>query len=203
MSETPDISDFSKAPNMPDETKDAFKKFMGKADPMEVNDTSKPRPSEESEEKLQELIDSVESSPELTYEQRLAQHKVTREEALQIVDDIMTKGLYTRDYKITGKTDVTFRSRDLGDQERAQQALEEQVPQFSGTVSIILAKHNLAASLAKFGDKEFPDTDDGFKKAYAFVGKLPHMLFNVLVSKLSQFDELVLTVMDEGAIENF
>jgi len=207
MSDTPVIAEFKRTAD-PLDGKAAIDKFMSSANPMDVRsdkDDAAPKvePIEENEEKLQELIDAVDETPEKTYEQRLQEHGIDREEAHAIVDEIMNKGVYTRAYTITTKTQAVFRSRHVEDQDRTNRAIEEALPQFSGTVRLMIAKHNLAASLAEFGKFKFENTEDGFKKAYNFVGKLPHMLFSVLVNKLSKFDELVLTVMDDGAIENF
>ena len=146
-------------------------------------------------------IAEVSEAPSKTYQERLREHKISMKEAQEIVDVIMTKGVYEKTYPLTSKTNVTFRSRDVGDQERTQDTLEEQTPQFMGTVNMIMAKYNLAASLVELASHKFGEDD--FDKALEFVGQLPHVLFNVLVAKLSMFDELVLTVMDEGAIENF
>ena len=206
---TPDIADFTQSKKVAPETQAAFQKFLGDANPLGVkSEGGKVEPiadpqkhPEVAEEQIEAAIEQVNQAPEKTYQERLKEHKISLKEAREIVDTIMTKGVYERTYPLTSKTEVTFRSRDLSDQERTQNTLEEQQPQFMGTVNMIMAKQNLAASLVALGTHTF--SEDEFEKALQFVGKLPHVLFNVLVAKLSLFDELVLTVMDEGAIENF
>lgn len=206
---TPDIADFTRGQKVAPETQAAFQKFLGDANPLGMKSAdSKVEPiadpqrnPEVAEEQLEAAIEQVNKAPEKTYQERLREHKITPEEARKIVDAIMTKGVYEKTYPLTSKTEVIFRSRDLSDQERTQNYLEEQQPQFMGTVNMIMAKHNLAASLVALGNHTFKE--DEFDKAFEFVARLPHVLFNVLVAKLSMFDELVLTVMDEGAIENF
>ncbi len=202
----PDINDFARGGKIAPQTQQAFSKFMGTADPLAVDNKVEPiadpqRNPDAAAEQLEAAIKQVSESSEKTYQERLKEHKVTLDEARKIVDKIMTTGVYERTYQLTAQTSVTFRSRDLGDQERTQNTLEDQQPQFMGTVNMIMAKYNLAASLVELAGNKF--SDDDVEKALTFVSRLPHVLFNVLVAKLSSFDELVLTVMDEGAIENF
>lgn len=197
-----DIADFTRGAKLAPETENAFKKFMGAADPLAISPDPSPSPPL-SERLLEEAIRHVKEAPEKSYEERLREHHITLEDAHRIVDTIMTKGVYEKTYPLTSKSSVTFRSRNLQDQERTQAMLEEQVPQFMGTVNMIMAKHNLAASLVDLAGTKFGEGDQEIAKALKFVSKLPHVLFNVLITKLAHFDELVLTVMDEGAIENF
>jgi len=206
---TPEITDFTRSEKVAPETQNALKSFMGAADPLAVDSAEgKVEPiadpnahPEVAAEQIEQAIKQVEEAPQKTYQERLREHGITVEEAREIVDTIMTTGVYEKTYALTSKINVTFRSRDLGDQERTQNTLEEEQPQFMGTVNMIMAKHNLAASLVALANTRF--AEDEFDKALAYVRKLPHVLFNVLAVKLSAFDELVLTVMDEGAIENF
>lgn len=204
----PDIADFTRGSKVQPETQAAFAKFMETAEPLSIGEPDKVSPIADPqrnpvafEEQLEEAIKQVKETPEKTYQERLKEHGITVEEARKIVDTIMTKGVYEKTYPLTSTTNVTFRSRELGDQERTQNVIEEQEPQFMGTVNIIMAKYNLAASLVELAGHSFGEGE--VDKALEFIGKLPHVLFNVLVAKLSMFDELVLTVMDEGAIENF
>ena len=206
VEKTPDISEFTRSPKVAPETQDAMAKFMGTPDPLAVGSKVEPiadpqKNPEVAEAQIEAAIAEVSEAPSKTYQERLREHKISMKEAQEIVDVIMTKGVYEKTYPLTSKTNVTFRSRDVGDQERTQDTLEEQTPQFMGTVNMIMAKYNLAASLVELASHKFGEDD--FDKALEFVGQLPHVLFNVLVAKLSMFDELVLTVMDEGAIENF
>jgi len=207
--ETPSITDFVRGKGVAPETQAAFKGFMGAADPLamksadqKVSPLADPqRNPEAAEEQIEAAIKQVNEAPEKTYQERLKEHNITVDDARKIVDTIMTTGVYEKNYALTSKIAVTFRSRDFADQERAQRYIEEQVPQFMGTINLIMGKCNLAASLVELAGNRFGEDD--FDKALAFVRKLPHVLFNVLLAKLSLFDELVLTVMDEGAIENF
>lgn len=211
-----EISSFQSTPP-PAEATEAIKTFMGQADPFSFSKSGPPKveaalkderlPQVEmkaTEDALQSALDAIDSLPEKTWEQRLKEVECTKEKANKIIDAILTKGYYEETYKITNKAAVTFRTRSFDHQERVQKAIENENPQFMGTVSLMMTKYNLAASLAKLGNTQFDPSEDGnYTKAFAFISKLPYMLFNVLVQKLSKFDRLVLTVMDEGALENF
>jgi hypothetical protein len=156
------------------------------------------------QKKLEEAIDAADQGPEKTWEERLNDLGVSKEEAFKIVDEVMNKGTFTRAYAVTKKTTVEFRTRNFSDHERLQHAIEADSPQFMGTMSIIMSKYNLAASLARYGTQTFELNKDGIpEKAFDFIAKLPYMVFTVLLRKLQKFDELVLTVMDDGALENF
>lgn len=201
----------------PAEATEAIKTFMGQADPFSFAKGGPPRVEadlkderlpqvemKEKEDALQSALDAIDSLPEKTWEQRLKEVDCTKDKANKIIDAILSKGYYEETYKLTSKTSVTFRTRSFDHQERVQKAIEHDNPQFMGTLSLMMTKYNLAASLAKLGNKQFDPNEEGnYPKAFAFISELPYMLFNVLVQKLTKFDRLVLTVMDEGALENF
>ena len=214
-----DISSFQRTAPL-DAAGAAIKTFMGQSDPLSfTKGSSIPRNeaalkderlpqtemrASETESALQSALDALDSLPEKTWEQRLKDVECTKEKATQIIDAILTKGFYEETYKLTSKVSVTFKTRSFDHQEKVQQIIERDSPQFMGTVSLIMTKYNLAASLSNLGKTQFEVNEDGgYPKAFAFISKLPYMLYNVLIQKLSKFDRLVLSVMDEGALENF
>ena len=129
---------------------------------------------------------------------------VTVDDAAKIVDELMFKGGYTKTYKLTAKTNVTFRTRGVQNHDTLQDKIEEVRPAYMGTISLMMSKMNLAASLASLGNRSFKlNKEDEPEEALKFVKRMPYPIFNLLLQKLTKFDELVMTVMDEGAIENF
>lgn len=202
-----DVSTFSQP--KPSEANAAIADFMQGVNPLS--------PEEEqiiSEEDLPDIqrevkgitaqIDNLGESKEMTYEQRLKEINITMGDAAKIIDDLMTEGEFQKTYKLTKKTQVTFRTRGFRDQERLQNKIEEERPNYLGTVGMLMSRMNLASSLAQMGDKKFVlDPKGEPKAAMQFVRKLPYPIFNLLLQKLSKFDELVMTVLDEGAVENF
>lgn len=192
----------------------ALQSFMGSQNPLGVDggepqeETALPdvqsMSPEELEKGLAEAVDSVDQAPEKTWEQQLKELDITQEEAFKIIDIMMTKGHYEKTYPVTKKVSVTFRTRDFDAHERTQKALEADSPQFYGTVSMIMSKYNLAASLRRYGTRDFKPNKQGQPvEAFNFIAGLSYMVFSLLLQKLAKFDELVLTVMDEGALENF
>ena len=151
--------------------------------------------------KLEEDIEKVEAAPELTYEEKLKQHGITKEEAEEIIDALMVDGEYRKTYAITSKYNITFKTRLMEDQNRALSAIENQGPQYPTTVGNIVAEHNLAASVTRFRDIDFSKVE--MRKRLEWVRKLPDTVARLLASKLAKFDEMIMDVLDEGAIENF
>lgn len=172
-----------------------------KTEVAEVPEEPAPQMDEDLEKRLIEQIRSIDASPELSYEQRLSRLGIDLEEAAKIVDAILSDGFYEREFPINRKHVVTLRTREVTDQERLQESVETQVPRYALTVNEMTARHNLAASLAEFNGQRFGRKE--FKKAYEYVGKLPLPVFNALVARLARFDQIMFTVLSEGAVENF
>jgi hypothetical protein len=198
----------------PSPTMKAIQDFMGGQNPLGV-DGGAPREEgslpdvqklsgEELADELVAAVNAVDAAPEKTWEQQIEALGLTKEEAFKIIDQMLTTGRYEKPYPITTKISVTFQTRDFNAHENMQKALEADSPQFMGTVSMIMAKYNLAASLLKYGKREFkPNKNKLPEEAFDFIAGLPYMVFSLLLQKLGKFDELVFTVMDEGALANF
>lgn len=212
--ESVDIGAFDKKAPKPGTALKALQDFMGGQNPLGVGggepqeEATLPDvqnlPPEELEKELEAAVDAVDQAPEKTWEQRIKELGLSKEDAFKIIDEMLTAGYYEKTYPLTKKVSVTFRTRDFRAHERTQKALEAESPQFMGTVSMIMSKYNLAASLRKFGQQEFKFNKDGQPAAaFDFISGLSYMVFSLLLQKLAKFDELVLTVMDEGALENF
>lgn len=205
--ESVDVSEFPT--REPSEAELAITNFMQGSNPLSpqeekiISEDSLPNP-EEKLSGLDRALDDLAAAPELTYEERLAKMNIDMDTAMKIIDTLLEKGEFLKTYRLTKKTSVTFRTRGVRAQDRLQEKIEDERPAFMGTMGLIMSKMNLAASLAKFGDKEFKLNAHGEPKdAEKFVRNLPYPIFNLLLQKLRKFDELVLTVLDEGAVENF
>jgi len=198
------------------EGKKAVKKFLGmmtpgqmvqpknpseKADLEEVTEEPQPQVDADLERRLVEQIRNIDAAPELSYEQRLSRLGVDLSEAAKIVDAILSQGFYEREFPLSKRHSVKLRTRGVEDQERLQESVENQVPRYALTVNEMTARHNLAASLAEFGGVHYAPNE--FKKAYAAVGKFSLPVFNALIARLARFDQIMYTVLSEGAVENF
>lgn len=158
-----------------------------------------PLPEGSDEAALTQMVEEMDEVPALTYEERLKAQGITMEEALVIVDALMSKGVYKRKYAVTKKHEVEFKTRSMEDQGQFVKDLESDSPMYAATTNAMLSRHNLSASLVAFKGTKFED----YEHALAFAVKLPEPVFRILIEKLRKFDILVMTVMDEGALENF
>lgn len=186
----------------PSEGEEALKSFFTPVTPAETLTESPGLPAlpEGSDEAaLTQMVEEMDAVPALTYEERLKAQGITMEEALVIVDALMSKGVYKRKYSVTKKHMVEFKTRSMEDQSRYVKDLEDDRPMYAATSNAMISRHNLSASLVAFKGTEFEDYEHAFK----FVVRLPEQVFRILIEKLRKFDILIMTVMDEGALENF
>jgi hypothetical protein len=166
------------------------------------NPATPPSSTKEREAALIKAMREIEDSPELTYDQKIEKHGLTKEQAMEIVDAMFTQGFYEKTVPVAGNVTITFRTRKTEDQDRLFQRLESEGPQYPATVSNFVSKYNLAASMRQYKGQQFGD-DVEFKNKYNYVCNLPDTIFRLLCVKLAKFDEMILDVLDEGAIANF
>ncbi len=154
---------------------------------------------------LEQAIADAKQSAEMTYEDRLAENKITPAEAHAIIDAVITKGYYEKTYQVTKTVRVTFRSRTMGNQEKLLDDLEQRQLGYKASIDTHIAKHNLAASLVALGPKGKETRFDAeeLETTLKFVSALPMPYYVMLLQKLGAFERLLFTVMDAGAIENF
>lgn len=126
---------------------------------------------------------------------------MTMEQAMTIVSGVFDNGYYEKVYPVVGTATVTLRTRKTEDQDRLLQRIEADNPQFPASVSQLVSKYNLAASMVDYRGVNLENED--FKTRYKRVCEFPENIFRVLCTKLARFDDMVMDVMDEGAIANF
>jgi hypothetical protein len=168
----------------------------------EATEKKEPANAEDREAQLREALRLLEETPELTYEERLKQNGIDREEAMRIVADMFEHGFHEKTYNVVGThVTVTFRTRLQEDQDRVLARIESDAPQYPTTLNNLVAKHNLAASVMEFMGKSHREKT--VQERYDFISRLPDVVVRTLSKKLQKFDELIMDVMDEGAIANF
>lgn len=158
-------------------------------------------PLEAREKELEAQLKRAEKAPEMTYEQKVKEHGLTLQEAMDIVNSMFDNNYYEREYKLTSRYSVLFRTRATTDQDRILRQIEELNLQYPASIAQLLAKYNLAASMQKYKQLDF--TDKPFDVRLKFVLSLPEAILRLLAQKLAEFDQLVMDVLDDGAIENF
>ncbi len=150
--------------------------------------------------------------PHLSYEERLKEFGVTKEEAAQIVDAVLLKGHYAEDIAVTPRVRLRLRTRQHRDTQRAQNYLETARPVYESHFQDIVARYALASSLEKLGKDAFAFPGRGatgeqiemeFKTRLSYVDTLPEPTLRLLLQKLWKFDTKVAVVLQEGVIENF
>lgn len=146
------------------------------------------------------------------YEKALKALDITREDAAGIVDEILTKGYWSKEMQLTPRRKVKFRSRLYTDTQRFHDHIEAVRPTNPSYYNEILYKFSLAASLDTYDGKVFnhPPKDatdeqieESWKKRLHFVESQGDPALRLMYAKLAKFDEIVRTVMEEGAAENF
>ena len=170
---------------------------------------------EEEAVKLQEMIEEMDAprkSPRDLWLEELEYEEITTHEAAKILDAVITNGMYEESYKL-GSMVVRVRTRTTSDADRVIEAIQDFKPETSGTLSHLIARMNLAASISQFGDKKFNFTgaNDGnqdvleqeFSERYNYLSRLPAQIFFSLTQVLERFDRRVQLACDPRAIENF
>ena len=165
--------------------------------------------------KLTEMIDKMDAprrAPRDQWEEELGFEELTQEDAAKILDAVITNGMYEETYRM-GKLVVKMRTRNTSDADRVIEAIQDFKPETNGTLSHLIARMNLAASISTFGDKEFnfSTPNDGnrdqleveFTERYNFLSNVPSQLFFSLTQILEKFDRRVQLSCDPRAIENF
>jgi len=165
--------------------------------------------------KLHEMLEQMDAprrSPQEQWKEELELDGVTPEDAAKILDAVITNGMYEETYRM-GKLVVKMRTRNTSDADRVIEAIQDFKPETNGTLSHLIARMNLAASISTFGEKEFNFTtpNDGnrdqleveFTERYNFLSNIPSQLFFSLTQVLEKFDRRVQLACDPRAIENF
>ena len=163
---------------------------------------------------LQAEADETERNikPLETYEERLKELGVTKEQASKIVDEVLLKGCYTETVPLTSRISAKFRTRLYRDTQRMQNHLESARPTYEAHYNEIIFKYSLAASLEQFAQDRFEhpkknasgdEIEKSFMTRLTYIENLPDVTLRLLYTKLGKFDNKVRICLEEGAIENF
>ncbi len=147
-----------------------------------------------------------------SFEERLKGVGLTVGEARLIMDTILTEGFYEESIPFNAQKNIVLRTRTYTDTLRAQKFLELESPTYPIAINDLIARYNMAASLARFGDKDFrkqagdttvEEPDAAFNRRYDFIMSLPTVVVIKLMGLLHKFDMKMQAVFDEGAPEDF
>lgn len=156
-------------------------------------------------EAAEKELELLEMSPERRYREVLRRNKISLEEARKIIDCIIVQlQPYVERVPLTKNVTVEFRTRAQVDENRLTRIIEELQPRYNMTIDHTIRIQNIAASLVRYGQREFlREKDDDFQTVVNFLMNLPNPAFNLLATKLYAFDRKLDLVFQEGYLENF
>jgi hypothetical protein len=167
-------------------------------------------PRTEETETEQETPKQEEKDKKPTKEQEwLKQAKeisLTRDKAELIIRTMFTGPdyQYTEKFQLPRNTLLILGTRKTSDAERLEDDIHMQHPRAPEVLAGLVFRHNAAASLIRFGDKEFKhETEEDFRDTLEWLRSLPEPLTQVISKYLSRFDAQVSLAMHWIGIENF
>lgn len=151
--------------------------------------------------------------PMRTYEDKLKDAGVTREEAAKIVDAIMTRGFWAEDVRITKSVSARLRTRGSMDRTRAINRVEAARPSYDAHYYDLMNKLLLAASLESFGAMKFAhpardakpeEVEAAFDARFTYLDAvIADPAYQLLLRAFLRFEDKVRVVTQEGVVENF
>lgn len=184
--------------------------LKSKAEPEVKQEESAQAPTPE--EEVIEAIDQYNLTHRDEWAQDLKMHRVSISEAEKILDTIMQKGFYEESYRIAGSV-FKLRTRTTVDSDRLIEMLREVAPESEAVATHLIARINVAASLAKFGENNFPHSqptdenrsllDEEWRLRWNFISSLPQPIFLAIAQTMQRFDLKVNLSCDARALENF
>lgn len=170
------------------------------------------------DEKIKESLDVVANeivakpkTPEevaQTYEEGLKDVGLTLGQAREIMERVLVDNFYEKQFFI-GSLPVTLRTRTYHDTVRLHRFLTSESPTYQASIQDLIARHNLAAALAKFGDNifEFPEdekkAEDAFDARHRFVESRNEFVVTKLMKLSYEFDTMLTKVFADGAPQDF
>lgn len=158
-------------------------------------------------------------TPVERWKKNIAAVKLSEAQAEAILDDVLTKGYWSKDYSLLrDRVQVTFRTRDVYHQRRVANAIDQFRLPTPDKASAVYVSYNLAGSLAALTARGlpqkallFPDVyksdpteiEQAFNARLAYVEKLPGPLLGALTQALVNFETIVNAALSEGAPEGF
>lgn len=147
------------------------------------------------------------------YAKGLAEVGVTPVGARTILERVLVDDLYEETIKL-GPIEVVVRTRNYKDVTRTLRYLELEKPTYALGINDVVARYNMAASLAKYGPHklEHPskktgataeDIEAAFYARLEFILELPVVAVDRLQQIVHDFDQKIGAVFAEGAPEDF
>lgn len=181
-----------------------------KETPPEVEKTD----DEKIKESMDVIADEIVAKPKTpeetaeSYEEGLSKVGLTLGQAREIMERVLTDNYYEKQFFI-GSLPVTLRTRTYHDTVRLHRFLTSESPTYQASIQDLIARHNLAAALARFGDNvfEFPEdakkAEEAFDTRHKFVESRNEFVVTKLMKLSYEFDTLLAKVFADGAPQDF
>ena len=139
---------------------------------------------------------------------------ITEEQAGTILDSMLSKGYWEREYRLFyGKVVLKLRTRDAQNINRIMSAIDQMRMPTPAMVDEAIALLNLSGSIVQLRDVTLPhpdalkatvdDIETAFDQRRAFVARIPGPLMPAIRKALVHFDQVVAAALANGAIEGF
>lgn len=144
--------------------------------------------------------------------------QITEAQALAILDAMLDKGYYQREYKLfRGRLSITLRTRESSSTHRVSEAIDRLRNPLDMVVRQTAFRLNLAGSLVKYAsankqplmlphlpaNSSYEDLEKAFGERVRFVDGLQETIQAQMFQCLAHFDTIVGAALSEGASENF
>lgn len=135
------------------------------------------------------------------WRQELKKVELTEAQADSILDSLLAKGYYEREYMLMRRRlRATFRTRDGSAISRVADVLDMARSNDPRVHNQLMLRQNLASSLVSFQGHRLPDE---IEKRLAFIDKQPSGVIDALYGALQRFDQLMWAVTNDGAVQGF
>jgi hypothetical protein len=170
--------------------------------PIEVSDD---QALDREAERLKEELKLLEMAPEQRYRKRLEMEGIPLEVAREVVDAVVVQlSQYRERAQVSRTISVDIQTRKAKDQAILANIVEARQPRYNMTFDHIVQVQNLAASLVRYGTKEFKhETEADLEELVEWLEDLPVPIFYLLVDKVRAFDRKIAFIFQEGYLENF
>lgn len=160
---------------------------------------------EKEAERIKAELKLLEMAPEARYRARLEMEGIPLEDARKIIDTVVVQlGQYRERVSLLKTVTIELQTRKAKDQAMLANVVEVRQPRYNMTFDYIVQLQNVAASLVRYGSKEFPrETKKDMEDMIEWLEELPVPIFYLLVEKIRSFDNKIATVFQEGYLENF
>jgi len=149
----------------------------------------------------------------MTYEDRVKAFELSMDEAMSIVDILVTKGEYQEVVNLSRTMSVVIGTRSTRFNSYLSKVIDSESPRKTGRLNQLMTEYQLAGSLVSFGKEELPSlydqnmTEDEWVEVVdarvGFIKQLQGPIFLTLCNKLARFDSKMMIVFSEGYDENF